>query len=72
MSTFWILDPAGSNCADVGFRGLTVLEGVAVDGGGVRAGRPRPLSPRPARVRETLAARRSNYKTTSCGSEAAR
>ena len=39
-----------------------MVEGVAVDGGGVLGGRPSPQSPRPARVRETLAARRSNYK----------
>jgi len=72
MSTCWISDQAGSKCAASGGgggRGLTVVEGVAVDGGGVQGGRPSPLSPRPARVRETLAARSSTYKTTSCGSE---
>jgi len=72
MTTCWISDPAGSKCAASGLGGLTMVEGVAVDGGGVRGGRPSPLSPRPARVRETLAARSSTYKTTSCGSEAAR
>ena len=49
MSTCWISDPAGSKCAASGGgggRGLTVVEGVAVDGGGVREQRPRALSPR--------------------------
>jgi len=52
--------------------GLTVVEGFGVDGGGVRGGRPSPLSPRPECVRETLAARSSTYETTSCASEAGR
>ena len=47
MSTCWISDP--------GSGGLTVLAEGANDGGGVRGGRPSPQSPRPARVRETLA-----------------
>ena len=47
MNTCWISDPAGSKCAASGSRGLTVVEGVAVDGGGVQGQRPRALSPRP-------------------------
>jgi len=65
MSTRWISDPAGQSARRrVG--GLTVVEGFAVDGGGVGGGRPSPLSPRPECVRETLAARSSTYETTSC------
>ena len=59
------LRSGGVKLRGVGFRGgLTVVEGVAVDGGGVRGGRLSPLSPRSAIVRETLAARSSTYKTT--------
>jgi len=54
-----------------GIRGVTVLEGVAVDGGGVEEGGVEHCRRGPARVRGNPSRAGTTYKTTNWGSEVA-